>query len=133
MAQPFTITPAPSSGNAAFDRWLTTVQQALQMLGQELTYETAVPTTGFSHTIANGQGLCFLAPASTLATGTITFPAVAFDGFIQRIVSSQAVLTLTLTPNNGQTLDGPTPRALAANTEIAYKWTKAANLWVQVA
>ena len=133
MPQPYSVTAPPQTKDAAMDRWLTTVQQALQFLGQGFTYESIVPVTGFSHTIANGQGVCFLAPAAGLATGTITFPASAFDGFVQRIVSSQSVTSLTLVPNSGQTLDGLTPRALAANTEISYRWLKGPALWIQLA
>src|SRR5205823_1393392 len=65
-----------------------------------------VPTTGFSITIGAGVSTLLLNPAGTLATGSITMPAVPVDGQIVRLATTQTVTALTLAANTGHTISG---------------------------
>src|SRR6266404_5382976 len=47
-----------------------------------------VPLTGFSLTVSNNVSMVTFKPAGTLSTGTITFPAIPFDGQRLQIFST---------------------------------------------
>lgn len=70
-----------------------------------------------------------LNPAGTLATLTVTMPALPQNGDIQRITSSQAVTALTLT--SGKTVNGAAT-ALVANVPVAYQFNSTANQWFKI-
>lgn len=85
----------------------------------ESNYQTLVPLTGFTVTVADKKTGLFLNPAGTLAAGTITLDASPVDGQEIVICSSQIVTSLTL--NGGGTTVLGAITALAANTPIKYK------------
>lgn len=132
MTTPLQLSPAPLSGNPAVDRWMTTVYQVVNLLAADRAYESFVPVTGFTHTIAQNQGTCLVLPAGTLASGTITLPAKVADGFVQVIVSSAAVTSLTVAPSSGQSIVGTATFALAADVQVAFKWNAAAVKWYRL-
>jgi hypothetical protein len=94
-------------------------------------YSLQVPLTGFTITIANGITDLVLNPAGGLATGTVTMPAVPFDGQRVNIVSTQAVTTFTLNGNSGQTVTSA-PGALVANVAVTFIYIKSATNWFRL-
>ena len=61
----------------------------------------AIPLTGFSIPVI--ASTVVLNPAGTLATGTVTLPSNPIDGQRFRIVSSQIVTSMAITPAPAQT------------------------------
>ena len=95
------------------------------------TYTYNVPVTGFSLTIGAAIQYLILEPAGVLATGTITMPVSPTDGYRVGFTSTQAVTTLTLTPNTGQTIRN-SPTALAAGVGITFLYRSANATWYRV-
>lgn len=112
--------------------WAQKAQQMVNRLGEGRSYEVLVPVTGFTHTVPLATGTCLLTPAGVLATGTITLPAQASDGFQQRIVTSQTVTALTVAPSSGQTIVGATAFALTAGVEVVYFFAASASIWYKI-
>jgi hypothetical protein len=80
------------------------------------------PSTGFSITVGAGVGLQLLSPAGTLLAGTVKMPAAPVNGQVLRIKTMQAITTLTLSPNTGQSLLGAiTTLALGGGAECIYQ------------
>ena len=95
------------------------------------TYTYNVPVTGFSLTIGAAIQYLILEPAGVLATVTITMPVSPTDGYRVGFTSTQAVTTLTLTPNTGQTIRN-SPTALAAGVGITFLYRSANATWYRV-
>ena len=129
MTQPISL---PAATPAYDVLWERQVQAAINALGAQRATVQLVPATGFSTTIPNGNGCLMLQPTGALATGTVTLPAQAAEGFEQQIVSTQTVTTLTVVANTGQTLLGSAPAALTAYRAIAFRYVAATMTWVQV-
>lgn len=89
--------------------------------GAQVDASTVVvtPTTGFTNTVSNGVSRYLMTPAGTLATGTLTFPAVPVANQVLTVMSTQTVTTLTLSGNSGFTISNA-PTTIAANTAIAF-------------
>jgi hypothetical protein len=86
------------------------------------TYSYLTPVTGFTITFPNYTNTLILNPLAGLATGTIIFPALLFDGQYISISSSQTISTLTLTPNSGQTIIGaPTTITNTSSIKFIYR------------
>lgn len=80
-----------------------------------------VPVTAFTTTIANGISTYIMAPAGTLAAGTLTMPPAPIQGQVIRIISTQTITSFTLSANSGQTISGaPTTASFGANQAIVY-------------
>ncbi len=77
------------------------------------------PVTGFAAQVPQGVDSYQMTPAATLATGTLTLPANFPQGRRLNIASSQAVTSLTVSPNAGQSITGA-PTTLAANAAVAF-------------
>jgi hypothetical protein len=92
------------------------------------SYSRQTPTTGFAITIGNQNARLVLHPAGTLATGTVTMPAAPIDGQLVEVMSDQAVTTLTVSANAGQTIANP-PTTLAAGTGFGYLYCAADTEW----
>jgi hypothetical protein len=86
------------------------------------------PTTGFSITIGNATTTTLLTPSATLASGTITMPATPVDGQIARVLSSQTVTSLTVSPNSGQSISGA-PSTIGPTTPFAMIYDLASATW----
>ena len=133
MPKPFFLTPPAGVGQSEpIAKWLTLLRQVVNGIANTCAYDTFVPVTGFSHTIASGNGMCLLLPAGTLAAGTITLPAQSPDGFQQAIASPQTVTSLTVAANSGQTIVGTTVFALTAGSEVIFMWVAAAKTWYRI-
>ena len=91
----------------------------------------AAPITGFALTVPNRVDYWLIFPAATLATGTITMPAVPLDGQELTLWSSQIVTTLTLS-FNGKGNFGTMPATMAANTPYRFKFLLALNAWMKM-
>lgn len=106
--------------NAASGVAPQTAKVSTLQLGAGAT-QFSVPLTGFSITVAAGTSAIVLDPAGTLATGTIVLPAATalVDGQTLRIVSSQTVTALTLTPGSGTTV-AQSPTALTVSATVSY-------------
>lgn len=112
--------------------WLRKAQQMINLLGQGWAYEVVVPLTGFAHAIPVHTGMCLLTPAGVLATGTLTLPVQAADGFQQHILTSQTVTALTVAPATGQTIVGTTALTLSAGVEVVYFFVAASSTWYKM-
>ena len=117
---------------AVMTSWLRQVQQAINALGAQRAYAAYTPVTGFSQLIPVNTGLCLLTPAGALATGTVTLPATAADGFEQQILSTQTVATLTVAPSSGQTIVGTASLTLTAGVQIVYRYSASAKTWYRM-
>jgi hypothetical protein len=101
--------------------------------------QTVVPLTGFSITVTAPTNILQLTPAGTLATGTIVFPSNAVNGQTLRIMSTQIVTALTLTPGQNpvggvmtnQTINS-SASALAANTALEWQYQASNNTWYRI-
>ena len=93
-------------------------------------YTYTTPLTAFSLTFANGQTNMILAPAGTLATGTVTTqPSPVSDGQRECVMSTQTQTALTVTANTGQTIAAPTVTALVAVTPVCWTYVAAQATW----
>lgn len=129
MPQPIRLS---GPGQEYSQEWLQRVQSAVNSLGIVRATDVQVVVNGFSYQIGPGTGTLLLTPAAGLASGTVTLPAQALDGFQQHIVSSQSVGTLTVSPSSGQTIVGGASVALAAGSEIVYRFVAAGLTWYRV-
>lgn len=97
-------------------------------------YSVQVPVTAFSITVPNGVDFLVLNPAGTLATGTLTMAATAFDGQKFCLYDSQTQTAITIQANTGQTLNTTigiaTPTALTAKTMYCWRYI-AAQGWIR--
>jgi hypothetical protein len=66
----------------------------------------STPTTGQTVTVASSTSCQICEPAGSLAALTVQFPVQQADGHELEIVFTQAITSLTLTPNSGQTIVG---------------------------
>lgn len=94
-------------------------------------YSKQTPTTGFAITIADNTQTLILKPAGTLATGTITMPANPIEGQQVRIMTSQIITALTLSPNSGQTIIAA-PATLGAGQGVAFIYSVADTTWYRM-
>lgn len=133
MPTPVNLPPLTGVDPAApGSRWLLLVQQLVNRLGEGRAYEVLTPVTGFAHTIPNATGLCLLTPAGTLASGTLTLPTRASDGFCQELLSTQTVTALTVSPSSGQTIVGATAIALSAGVKVVYFFVASTSTWYKM-
>lgn len=89
------------------------------------------PTTGFSITIANNTSTLLLTPAGTLASGTITMPSAPADKQVVRFCSSQAVTSLTVSPNSGQSISNA-PTSAAPGQGFSFVYNLATTSWLRL-
>ena len=92
----------------------------------------STPTTGFSYTVPAGVVGTVLTPSGTLLAGTIVMPAAPVDGMTVSLSSTQAVTTLTLSPNTGQSISSAiTTFALGATASYLYRASN--STWYKIA
>ena len=138
MTTPITLPPPPRAlaatpEAAEWARWFQQLQTSIATLATSRSYEVLQsPATGFTHSIPVGQGLCLLLPAAGIASGTVTLPAAAADGFEQQILSSQTVTSLTVAAAPGQTIVGTAVFALAAGVRAVFRWRAGVNVWYRM-
>lgn len=85
---------------------------------------SSAPTSGFSITLGNYDGVVILDPAGALTSGTITLPPHPMDQMRINIRSSQAITGLTISANSGQTAKGtPTSLTAGGTTDAIYNAT----------
>lgn len=111
----------------------TVYATAGQVAGVE-QYSYQVPLTGFAITPPNLTALLYLNPAGTLATGTLTMPAVASDGQRLCVEDSQTQTAITIAANTGQTLASfglGAVTALTANTKYCWLYQGSAASWIR--
>lgn len=89
------------------------------------------PIAGFNQQLASSSSNIWLllTPAGTLATGTITLPAVAdlFDGQEVLVTSTQQITALTVA-GNGATVSGA-PALLGANSAFRLRYNLLLTTW----
>lgn len=95
-------------------------------------YDRTVQVTGFSYTIPDNTGQAIIEPAAGLATGTVTMPATPQDGDRVGLACTQAIVTLTMNPNSGQTLKGGLA-AITANGFGTWQYRATNTTWYRVA
>lgn len=103
-------------------------------VGGLIQYSYQVPITAFSITIPKFVNLLYLNPAGTLATGTVTMPAVPGDGQRVCVESSQTQTALTMTANTGQafaSFGGAAVTALTANVAVCWFYNAPLAVWIR--
>jgi hypothetical protein len=85
------------------------------------TFGVSAPETGFCFTVPDHQVFTALTPSGTLATGTVTLPAVFSQGGRLELFSTQSITALTVTAPAGLGLAGLPATTIAANATIAYR------------
>lgn len=93
------------------------------------------PLTGFNVTVTDGGSdtqdvHLLLTPAGTLATGTITLPAVPVDKMTVLVTTTNAITTLAVSAN-GNTVRGE-PSTLAADGYFTLKYDSVNSTWYRV-
>lgn len=86
------------------------------------------PVTGFSITLSTSNHLTTLTPAGTLATGTLIFPTPTVNNQRLRVVSTQTITALTLTPTGSDTISNAVT-SLTAGNAIEYIYNLATTTW----
>lgn len=94
-------------------------------------YSYQQPATSFNIIPAANVGFLILDPAGALLAGTVTMPASPSDGQTLRVSSSQAITTLTVTPNSGQSVSAPLT-ALAAGGCFGYIYRASNTTWYRI-
>ncbi len=95
------------------------------------SYSRTIPVTAFSITIADNVKTTLLAPAGTLATGTIIMPAIPLDGHEIRVSSTQTITALTVSANTGQTISNA-PTTLVAGIGFGYIYNLSNTTWDRI-
>ena len=95
-------------------------------------FDFNTPVTGFSYTVpAKTVGTVF-SPAATLLTGTITMPAAPVDGMTVSLSTTQAITTLTLNANVGQSISNAVATFAVGGT-ASYLYRASNTMWYRVA
>jgi hypothetical protein len=94
-------------------------------------FDFQTPVAGFSYTVPAGVCGTVFTPAGTLSTGTITMPATPADGMTVNLSSSQAITTLTLNANTGQSILNPIT-TLSTGGSAAYLYRLSNTTWYRV-
>jgi hypothetical protein len=92
------------------------------------SYDYQVLATGFSYAFPIGITTLIVQPAGTLATGTITMPALPADGMVVAFSSTQIITTLTVSANVGQSIVNAVT-TLAAGGGAKYIYRLANTTW----
>ena len=93
------------------------------------SYSYQVPTTGNTYTVPAGVRTVVYDPAGALAAHTTQMPAAPIDGQLVEISYSQAITTLTITPNTGQSLGNGMPVAALAGQGFGFIYRLALTKW----
>jgi hypothetical protein len=95
------------------------------------SYNYQSPSTGFNLTIGNDISSLILNPSATIASGNITMPGSPWDGFVQRICTTNTITSLTMIPNLGQTIkNGLT--TITAGQGVGYIFRSTDNTWYRL-
>lgn len=97
----------------------------------EQTYTPVNMTNGGSTTVPDYCSLLMLGAAGTIGSYTVTMPANPVGNQILRIATSQAITSLTISPNTGQTVSAA-PSTLPANSGCAYVYNGGTWHWLDI-
>ncbi len=97
---------------------------------QSLTQEYLVPLTGFSYVVQAANSWLLLAPAGTIATGTVVMPYGPTDGAVVQINTTATITALTVSGVSVTIAGAPT--TLAANAFFRMQYRLATNTWYRV-
>jgi hypothetical protein len=89
------------------------------------------PTTGQTVTVANNTNFAYVTPAGALAALTVQFPVPLGDGHTFELVITQAITTLTLTPNSGATIAGGFTTTTGYSTS-KWRYVAASTAWARI-
>lgn len=119
-------------GDAALSLTILTEYVQNSITTSTLTAQYEAPSaTGFSVTVSSGNTWLVLTPDAGYAAGTINLPA-GFQGQEVLVNCTQAVTTLTITPQAGDSVIGA-PATLAANDTFRLKYEAVLKRWYKVA
>ena len=119
-------------GDAALSLTILTEYIQNSITTSTLTAQYEAPNaTGFSVTVSSGNTWLVLTPDAGYAAGTINLPA-GVQGQEVLVNCTQAVTTLTITPQAGDSVIGA-PTTLAANDTFRLKYEAVLKRWYKVA
>jgi len=78
--------------------------------------------------IANNCTTLLLKPSGTLASGTVVMPAAPVDGQIARVLSSQTITSLSVSPSSGQSVVGA-PSTIVPSAPFSMIYDLASTTW----
>ena len=94
-------------------------------------FDFNIPVTGFSYTVPASVVGTIFSPAATLLTGTITMPAAPADGMTVSFSTTQAITTLTLNANTGQSISNAiTTFAVGGTASYVYRISN--TMWYRI-
>jgi hypothetical protein len=113
----------------SWKQWLGALYSSVVPIQNFGVHSSVAPSSGFNIQYPANTSILQLTPASTLASGAVTFPANPVDA--QRIILSttQTITALTLlasSPINNPAL------SLGAGQSISYYYSKADNAWFSI-
>jgi len=94
---------------------------------QSYSYQT--PLTGATIVVASTSRTLVCDPAGALAALTIQMPAAPIDGQIVEFSTTQALISLTVSPNGGQTMANGLPTSAAAGQGFGFIYRLALTKW----
>ena len=97
-----------------------------------MTSNSISPATGATYIIPTGVDLLILSPVATLGALTLVLPASALDGFQQRVITTQYIAALTITPPPGTTLTGVSPIDFDQLSLLVFQFRAATNIWYRM-
>lgn len=91
-------------------------------------YNYKTPTTGTTITLDDEDANVLIDPAAGLAALTVKMCAIPLDGQFGRVIFSQAITALTVSPNTGQSVVNA-PGTIAAGKEFRFFYRAANTTW----
>lgn len=132
---PFLDTPNGRDSKASLTDFAKVLQGLLTPYGSPVTQYANPGATGFSITVApptSGASMFLLVSAGgAYAAGTIVLPQGSADGQEVLVHMRQAVTTLTITPQTGDTVSGA-PTTVAAAGFFRLRYDLPGKLWCRV-
>lgn len=117
-------TTSSGSAVAAEGLRLDSVQNTINKAGRnDQSYSYLQPaSSAFSITLSASNYSTIIDTSATVASATITMSSNPIDGQMSRVVTSQSITTLTISPSSGQTVKGaPTTLAAGGRFEAIYR------------
>lgn len=112
-------------------QWFSSLFNFLQRSPDYTDTYLLVPVAGFSELIPDGTKVVTLDPAGVLATGTLTLPAIPYDGQHLEASTTQTVTALTVSASGADTIKNA-PTTLAAGAGFAYYYRAANTTWYRL-
>lgn len=107
--------------------------RAIQPKNLARDYDAWTPSAPGSHTILDNKiGLLIVLGAPSASALVVVMPPNPIDGQLTTITTNQALSTVTISPNTGQTIAGTPPTTLGPDAPVSYMYSLPNTLWFRV-